>query len=137
EQSRADDDRAEVRQRERRDADLPPFPRHADPVHDHAPRRDADERDGAEAAEKARAAKDAAVVETVDGHAVVAAVEAFPEQGQTAGVSVKRPRPRLVDDASAGRTELVEEEVAAAVAADARVERMRQKHLAPEGDVVE
>src|ERR1043165_9241355 len=121
------DDRAKIRKRQRSDADLPALPDHAHGVDGDAPRGDAEEREAAEAAEPARAAKDATVVEAVDGGGGVAALEFHPNRPARAAKPVRRLRPRLVDHAHAGGAELVEKEIAAAVAADPRVERMPQQ----------
>src|ERR1051326_604278 len=137
-EARHDCDGAEIRQRDERDSDLPAVPKHAQPVDDDAAAGDRHQPCGAEAAEEARPAQDTALVQAVDRDPVVAAVEELARDAKTADVEpVRDRRARLVEDARTVGPELVKEEVTAAVAADARLERIRQEYLAPERHVID
>src|SRR6266542_6091948 len=130
-------DRTEIRQRERRDADLTPLSRQAHPIEKDAATGERHEREASEPAEEARAAKHGALVEPIDADAVVSAIEVLPHEAEPADVEpVRHHCARLVDDAQAIRTQLMIEEIAAAVAADPCLEGMREEHVAPKGDVV-
>src|SRR5438105_10129461 len=137
-EARPDRDGPVIRQRDDRDSDLPAVPQHAQPIDDDAASGDRHQRRGAEAAEEARPAEDGAVVQAVDRDAVVSAVEVLAREAEAAEVGAVRDQgARLVEDARALRAELVKEQIATAVAGDTRIERMRQKHLAPERHITE
>src|SRR6266542_5383937 len=106
-------DRTEIRQRERRDADLTPLSRQAHPIEKDAATGERHEREASEPAEEARAAKHGALVEAIDADAVVSAIEVLPDEAETVDVeSVRDHGPRFVDDARAGGAQLVIEEKA-------------------------
>src|SRR6185369_1093161 len=120
------------------DADLPPVLGEAQPVEGDPPRHDRTDGQAAGAPEPPGAAKNGAVVEPIDGHAVEAAIEMLLHESEAADVeAVTHARPRFVHDARACGTQLVIEKEASAVAANARVERMRREDAGPEGDVVD
>src|SRR5882724_617842 len=137
-QARPYRDGSEIWQRHDRNADLATVPHHAPPVDDDAAAGNRHQRHSAEPAEQTRPTKNGAVVQTTDHGTIIAAIEVLPHKAQAVEVeSVLDHGARLVEHSRALRAKLVEEEVTAAVAGDARIQRMRQKHLPPERHIME
>src|SRR5204863_4335874 len=136
--SRRRGDHDEIREREQCDSDLTAMSHHPCPVDEQPARINRRQRRGSEPPEQACAAKHGLLVEAVDDHAVVAAVEMLACEAEAADVQPMRHRgPRFVDDARARGTQLMEEKIAAAVAPDARIERVPEQYRAAKGEVVD
>src|SRR5690349_2410877 len=97
----------------------------AQPVDDDAAAGDRHQSRRAEAAQHPRAPQHAIVVEAIDDDAVKAAFEVLAREAERAQV-VRDNGARLVDDARAGRPQLMVEEITTAVPEQPRVERVRE-----------
>src|SRR5690242_13502452 len=108
------------------------------PVRKNPPHRQGRQRQWTESAHEARAAQDERVIAPVYAHRVEAAVEVLAYEPRAGHIeAVRDDRIGRVNDVLVRREELVVEQIAAAVAANARIERMTQREIATDGEVVQ